>query len=315
MKKRLGFIGVGNMGGRMARFMLSKGYAITAFDTSPACMERMVAAGAKGASSPREVADEAEIVVACLPSFAACLEVALGENGIAGGKAARIYIESSTIGPTAVIELAEKLAEHRIAVLDAPISGGTKGAEEGTLTSIVSGAPETVQQGRSVLSDLARNVFVVGDRPGLAQTCKLVNNALSLTAMMLTSEAIVAGVAAGLDARTMIDVINVSTGRNSATLDKFPRMLARTGDSGQHAQNGLPHNLKDMELYLELCRSVGAPSFIGSTVTALWRVVANQYGGDMGSSSLLSVLKVFEEWAGVDVRSPGTKSRLRPHQH
>ena len=125
-------------------------------------------------------------------------------------------------------------------MLDAPISGGTKGAEDGTLTSIVSGAPGTVHEVRSVLSDLARNVFVVGDRPGLAQTCKLVNNALSLTAMMLTSEAIVAGVAAGLDARTMIDVINVSTGRNSATLDKFPRMLAHTGDSGQHAQNGLP---------------------------------------------------------------------------
>jgi 3-hydroxyisobutyrate dehydrogenase-like beta-hydroxyacid dehydrogenase len=315
MKERLGFIGVGNMGGRMARYMMSKGYAVTAYDTSAACMQRMVKAGAKGAASPREVADDAEIVIACLPSFAACLEVALGENGIAGGKAARIYVESSTIGPAAVIELAEKLEQHRIAVLDAPISGGTQGAEDGTLTSIVSGANETVQEVRSVLSDLARNIFVVGDRPGLAQACKLVNNALSLTAMMLTSEALVAGVAAGLDARTMIDVINVSTGRNSATLDKFPRLLGRTGASGEPAQNGLSHNLKDMELYLELCRSVGAPSFIGSTVTTLWRVVANQYGGDTSVSSLSGVLKVYEQWAGVEVRNPGAKGRLRPNQH
>ena len=173
MTLRAGFIGVGHMGGGMARRLLSQGVKLTVYDASPDAMTRIAAKGADLATSARDVADREEIVFACLTSEKICRAVAFGPNGTAGGKAMKIYVEASTIGAPAVRDIAEGLARHGVETVDAPVSGGPTGADAGTLSTMVAGRPDLVQRLMPVFNHLAKKVFVIGEQPGLAQDAKL----------------------------------------------------------------------------------------------------------------------------------------------
>ena len=208
---------------------------------------------------------------------------------------------SSTLGLSTVRAIAEGLQKKNIDVVDMPVSGGPSWAVAGKLTTIVAGSPEARKKLEPILKDLAKNVFVVGDRPGLAQAAKLVNNAISLSGMMMAAEAITMGVKAGLDADTLIDIINASTGRNSATVDKFPKaVLPRTFDYGGPLEIGV----KDLDLYLDQGRALGVPTFLGANVAALFQYVVTQGGG---KEDLTALVKHFEKWAGVEVKGKAAK--------
>ncbi|MER2634285.1 MAG: NAD(P)-dependent oxidoreductase, partial [Rhizobiaceae bacterium] len=210
----------------------------------------------------------------------------------AGGSAVRIHVEMSTLGKEAMETIAGEVGAKGVGFLDAPISGGPGRAREGALTAIVAGDPQARAFARPVLDKLARNVFEVGDAPGQAQVVKLVNNMLSITAFVASCEAISVGVKAGLDARTMIDVINASTGRNSATVDKFPAaILPRKFQYGGPLSIGV----KDSQLFLDLARSAHMPAFVGSTVANLFAMIAEQLGPEQDYSN---TIKVFEAWGG-----------------
>ena len=291
----IGMIGLGHMGGAMAQRMMEQGHAVVGFDTAPDACARFQAAGGAVAESPRAVADRAEIVFACLPGKAASFDTAFGDRGIVHGRVVKIYVEMSTLGRAAVATIADNLSGSGIGFLDAPISGGPKGAQAGTLTAIVAGAESEIAAARGPLGTVASNIFVVGDMPGMAQVCKLVNNILSITAMVTSCEAIAMGVKAGLDARTMIDVINVSTGRNSATMDKFPKaILPRTFDYGGPLSIGV----KDIDLYLELARDTRMPAIMGFGVSGLFNHIVARLGADSDYSTMI---KVFEEWGDAVV--------------
>lgn len=292
----IGFIGTGNMGGGIVRRMLECGVGVTAFDVNPALLEPLRQLGATIVESQRAVADAAEIVFACLPSEEICRATALGPEGIAEGRRINIYVETSTIGPAAVTEIAAGLQARGIGVLDAPVSGGPKGAAAGTMAFITSGAPDVFERVAPVMQPAAKKVFHVGDRPGQAQMAKLVNNIISYTGAAIAYEAVVLGVKAGLDATTLVEVINASTGRNTTTAEKFPKaILTRTFDYG----GPLFINLKDLTLYLDQAEQLGMPSFIGSSVAQLWRLAAAQGVGRRDSTS---VIQCIEQWAGVEVR-------------
>src|SRR6266566_6154465 len=228
----IGFIGVGKMGGRLARRLVNAGYDLTIYDTNETAMQPFAGMGAHTADSPAAVASACEIVITCLPTPPVVQAVALGANGIADGNRVKIFIDMSTTGAKYAKRIAEGLAAKKIVAVDAPVSGGLAGAERGALAVMVSCADEVLPRIRPVL-EVFGEIFFVGRQPGQGQTMKLLNNLLSAAAMAISSEAIVMGVKAGLDPKVMVDVINSGSGRNTATQDKFPRsVLPRSFDYG-----------------------------------------------------------------------------------
>ena len=218
---KLGFIGLGNMGLPMAQRLLDAQYQIAVHDLNPDAVARLTVQGAEGADSPKAVADVADTVLVSLPTPQIVQSVVLGSNGIREGSEVKRFVDLSTSGAPAAQAVASALAESGIAAIDAPVSGGVSGAAAGTLALMVACSNADFEAAERILSHLGR-VFHVGQEPGLGQTMKLLNNYLSATALVATSEAAVFGVKAGLDPQTIIDVLNAGSGRNSATQDKFP---------------------------------------------------------------------------------------------
>jgi 3-hydroxyisobutyrate dehydrogenase-like beta-hydroxyacid dehydrogenase len=291
-KEHLGFIGVGRMGGPMARRLLEAGYGLTIYDTNEAAVAPLVAKGAQRASSPAQVASAAETVLASLPTPEIVRAVAAA---VTAGNRIKTFVDLSTTGPRVAAEVAGSLEEHGITTIDSPVSGGVAGAEKGTLAVMVSGPAEFVGRLRAPLEVIGK-VFVVGDKPGLGQTMKLVNNLLSVAALAITSEGIVMGVKAGLDPKLMTDVINAGSGRNSATQDKFPKaIIPRTFDAG--FATGLAY--KDVKLCLEEAEALGVPMLVGNVVRQLLGITKALYGAD---SDFTSIVRPVEAWAGVEVK-------------
>ncbi|MDI1286764.1 MAG: NAD(P)-dependent oxidoreductase [Reyranella sp.] len=292
----LGFVGVGRMGGPMASRLLDAGYRLCIYDLSEAATAPLVARGAELAASPAEVASAADIVLVSLPTPDIVRQVVLGGNGgIINGSKVRLLIDLSTTGPSVATEVAAQLAERRIGWVDAPVSGGVTGAKAGTLAVMVSCPKPALVEIEPVLKVFGR-LFYTGEKPGLAQTAKLANNLLAATAIVATSEVMAMGVKAGLDAKVLIDIINASSGRNSATQDKFPRaVLPGTFDFG--FTTALSY--KDVRLCIEEAEAMGIPMVVGAAVRQMLAVTKARFGGD---SDFTFVAKVLEEWAGVEIR-------------
>ncbi len=290
----IGFIGLGNMGFPMARRLVEAGHALVVFDTRKNAMDRLVALGAQAASSPKDVADRAETVMASLPSLSASLEVATGKDGVIEGKRVKRFVDLSTVGSQMAVRIHDILAKRNLIQLDSPVSGGVGGAEKGTLAVMVSGPRAEFEAVRPALEVIGK-VFFIGAKPGSAQTMKLANNLLSGTAVVATSEAVVMGVKAGLDPAVMIDVINAGSGMNTASRDKFPRsILPRSFDFG--FATGLM--VKDIRLALEEMKSLGLSMEVAEAVGRLWEVVIREMGPE---SDFTSAIRPIENAAGVVV--------------
>lgn len=287
----LGFVGLGHMGLPMAGRLLAAGHRVVVCDTRAEATDRAVALGAVGASSPRDVADRADVVLASLPTPDASTAVA---DAVAEGGAVTLFVDLSTTGSQAAQRNQATLAAHGIGMLDCPVSGGVPGAQNGTLALMVSGPPAEFERARTVLDVLGRPIFV-GEKPGAAQTMKLVNNLMAATSLAATAEVMVAGVKAGLDAAVMIDVLNAGSGATHASRDKFPRsVLPRTFDYG--FATGLM--VKDLRLYLQEAHALGMPTTLASAVVAVWETVLQTQGAD---SDFTCVVKPLEQAAGVIV--------------
>jgi 3-hydroxyisobutyrate dehydrogenase-like beta-hydroxyacid dehydrogenase len=293
-QQTIGFVGVGRMGGRMARRLIEAGYGLAIFDTTDAAAAPLVALGARRLDSAAAVASEAEIVLASLPTPPIVETVALGPKGVAEGSRVKIFVDMSTTGATYAKRVAEGLAVKGIQAVDAPVSGGIAGAEKGTVAVMVACSDETFDKLKPVLDNIGK-VFHVGRQPGQGQTMKLLNNLLSATAMAISSEAVVMGVKAGLDPTMIIDVINSGSGRNTATQDKIPRcVIPRTFDFGFAI--GLLN--KDIRLCLQEADALGVPMVVGSAVRQLLAIATGSLGPD---ADMTELVKPVEEWAGVRV--------------
>ncbi|HEX3285646.1 MAG TPA: NAD(P)-dependent oxidoreductase [Mycobacterium sp.] len=294
----VGFVGLGNMGFPMARRLLSNGYEVLVCDKRDDVVAAAVAAGARAMASPRAIAAHAETVLASLPSLQASIDVATGDDGVAHGGMVRRYVDLSTVGSRTARHVADALAARGIAAFDSPVSGGVAGAEKGTLAVMVSGPRTHFDDIKPVLETIGRPIFV-SEKPGAAQTMKLVNNMLAATALATTAEAVVMGVKAGLDAEVMIDVLNAGSGGTHASRDKFPRaVLPRTFDYG--FATGLM--VKDVRLYLEEAAELGLPTEIATTVGRVWESVLREEGPE---SDFTCVVKPMEAAAGVIVGEHG----------
>jgi 3-hydroxyisobutyrate dehydrogenase-like beta-hydroxyacid dehydrogenase len=277
----------------MARRLIEAGHGVVAFDVSATACDALAVRGASIASSARAVTDSVPVVFLSLPNPQVVVDTMLGEQGAIDGNRLEVCVDLSTSGPEAAIKLAVVLAERNIASLEAPVSGGVKGAREGTLSLMVSG-PQTAWQRVRPLLEIFGRPFFMGETAGAGQTMKLVNNLLGACAIAITAEGMTIGVKAGLDPVRMIDVLNVSSGRSSATLDKWPRaVLPRTFDFGFAA--GLC--LKDVRLCLAAARALGVPLGVGTAVCELLERTVHTWGAE---SDFTAMTKIVESDAGLD---------------
>lgn len=293
--QQLGFIGVGRMGFHMVDRLLKAGHQVTIYDVDKPAVSRLEGMGAKGAASAAAVASAAETVLVSLPTPDIVRETALGEKGVIGGTKVKTFIDLSTTGPLMAVEVAAVLEKKGIVAVDAPVSGGPKGAEKGTLAIMVSGPNKLADNLRPILEVLGK-VFWVGEKAGMGQTMKVINNVMSATSFAITSEAFVMGAKAGLDAETMLAVVNSSSGKNNATEDKFPRyVLPRTFDFGF----ALDLMLKDVTLGLRYAEALGVPMMVGNATRQLLSITKSREGGHV---DLTRTVCTVEEWAGVQVK-------------
>ncbi|MEM5403408.1 NAD(P)-dependent oxidoreductase [Paraburkholderia unamae] len=289
----LGFIGVGTMGRPMARRLIEAGHALIVFDRDETAVAELAAIGAVAAQSVREVADRARVVFTSLPTPEIFREVALGTGGLREGEAVKMLVDFSTVGSRTEKAVAEGLRERGIETVDAPVSGGAAGAKKGSLAIMVAGASTALDEVRP-LFDIFGKVFVVGTEPGQGQLLKLLNNMLSSTAFAITSEAFVAGMRGGLDPEVMMSVINAGSGKNGATLDKFPKhVLPRSFDFGFPVGSVC----KDIGLAVEECQALGVPMWVGNIARQVWNYAAMQEGA---ARDMTELVRYVERWSATE---------------
>lgn len=302
MTQEIGFIGLGAMGRPMVQRLLSAGNTVIAHDVDAGALRAAAAAGAQQATSPADVASRAEIVMVSLPTPDVVRRVALGENGIAAGGRARIYVDLSTTGARTAQEVAKGLEPHGIVSLDAPVSGGVAGATAGTLAVMVSGDEAAFETVRPALTEIGRNTRLVGSKVGQGQTLKLVNNLMAAANLAVASECLVMGVKAGLDPDIMVDVINKSSGRSFVTEAFIAKaVLSREFDFGFRMEL----MSKDVRLALEEAEAVGATMF---TCSAAKQLYAYAMAHGAGPSDVTTLIKVLEQWGGATVEGKGSQA-------
>jgi 3-hydroxyisobutyrate dehydrogenase-like beta-hydroxyacid dehydrogenase len=263
MRTPFGFLGLGRMGAPMATRLVAAGFDVTAHDVAGTA-ERLPD-GARRADTLAGVTAAAEIVLLSLPDGPAVREAATAITGEPGR--CRAVVDLSTIGIEAAQEVATTLRKAGIAYLDAPVSGGVSGAVAGTLAVMAAGPKALFDEVESGLNEIGGNVFHLGEKPGQGQAMKLLNNFLSATAMAATAEAVVFGESLGLDLGTMLRVLNVSSGQNTATSDKFPkRVLTGTFDAGFATRL----MTKDVALYRKAVARQGTARELADAVGGVW---------------------------------------------
>lgn len=250
----VGFIGLGNMGGRMARCLISKDTPVLGFDPRT---ENVTAVGAEVAESAQDVTWRSDVVLLSLPDSRVVESVMDGPDGvIAAAREGQVIVDLSTAAPESTRRIHADLAERGAAYLDAGISGGAAAAEKGALTLMVGGDADALDRVRGVLDQFATSIFHSGPS-GAGHTTKLLNNFLNAIALSATAEVMVAGRKAGLDLATLLEVFNKSSGINFATINRFPKMI-----TGDYLKGGLTNTLmmKDVVLYTELLSELGVAS-------------------------------------------------------
>jgi 3-hydroxyisobutyrate dehydrogenase len=294
-KPKVGFIGLGTMGGQMARRLVEQGYTVRGYDPNAERAARAKAAGVVLDTSPGRVAAASDFVLSSLPDPAAVRGAYLGEDGVlAGSHAGMVWIDLSTIDPETCREVAAKAAAAKIDCLDAPVSGGPNEAGSGKLVFMVGGAPAVVERARPVLQALGTEIHHVGPL-GSGLVVKLVNNVMSMGNMVVAAEAMVLGVKAGMDPRQLFDILSTSGGRSHHFLKRMPNVLA--GDFTPNFSIAL--SKKDVSLALGLAAGLGFPMMVASAVRQVYEAAAAQ---GLANQDMAAVTRLYEEWAGVEVR-------------
>jgi 3-hydroxyisobutyrate dehydrogenase-like beta-hydroxyacid dehydrogenase len=291
MAETIGFIGLGNMGTPMASRLAEAGYQLVVFDTRDDVIAPFISRGATRASSAADVGSQAETVLVSLPT-PDIVQTVVAE--IAQGSAVKTVVDLSTTGPKVGAAIAADLKGRGITFVDSPVSGGVGGAKAGTLAVMVSCPRATYERLEPMLKNVGK-VFFIGEAPGSAQMMKLCNNLMSAAAMAISAEAITAGVKAGIDPAVMVDVINVSSGMNTATTQKFPKsILNRRFDYG--FATGLM--FKDVRLCLEEAEGMGLDLETAKAVRSVWQKMNDQFGPE---SDFTRIVEMVEKPAGVTV--------------
>ncbi len=289
----VGFVGLGNMGRPMAERMIGAGDKLVVNDRAQAAVAALTSAGASEASSLDELATRVETIFLSLPTPDVVL--AVGRTIAANPGIVKRVVDLSTTGPKAEMDLAEILAAASVSLIDSPVSGGVAGAKKGTLALMAAGPSADFAIVEPMLLTLGK-VIRVAEEPGKAQVMKLINNICSAAALAITSEAMVMGAKAGLDADVMIEVLNAGSGRTSASVDKIPRFVLPRGFDFGFA---ISLSLKDIRLCLEEADRLGVPMMVGNAVRMLFSITKAELGPD---ADMTAIIRPLEQWAETEVR-------------
>lgn len=280
----IGFIGLGNMGGRMTRCIVAGGMPVLGYDRDEAAAAR---AGATAAASARAVVEGADIILLSLPDSTVIERVLEGDGGIIGHvRPGQVIADMSTASAASTRRLAARFAEKGVAFVDAGISGGAAAAEKGALTLMVGGDADAVARLEPVFALIARKVIVMGGS-GAGHTAKLLNNFLNAVSLAATAEVMVAGKKAGLDLHKLLEVLNASSGVNFATLNRFPKIV-----DGDYLEGGLTSKLmtKDVLLYCDLLHELGVSSLNAAGPMASFGLATALGYGDVISNRVVDAI-------------------------
>ena len=291
---RVGYIGLGLMGKSIARNILKAGFSVVVHNRSRAAVDELVAEGAKAANSPKEVAEQVDIVFTNLPDSPDVEKVALGENGIlAGGRAGLIVVDNSTIKPASARLVAEKLKEKGIFSLDAPVSGGDIGAKNGTLTIMVGGEVEALEKVMPVFQAMGKTITHVGDA-GAGQVAKAANQIMVAAQMVAMGELLVFSKKAGVDPRKVVDAIKAGAAQCWALDIKPPRLFDGNRNPGFKSYM----QLKDMKIVLDTAKEYGVPVTSTEENTRFYQMMIDMGLGELDNSAVVGVI---EKLAGVEI--------------
>lgn len=294
---KIGIVGTGRMGNLFSQNLIKAGLPIVVMDLNKAAYENLIGLGAEAAHSPAEVAERANVIITSLPKNEIVQEVIFGKQGILeGAKPGTIVIDMSTTFPLTTRFLGKEASKKGVDFLDAPVSGGPKGAREGTLAIMVGGEKKVFEKARPVLEKIGNRVFYVGEL-GAGQSLKLVNNLIYNLNRLAMAEGLALGAKAGIDPKTMVDVIGASTG-NSFALQYLAQDILRGNFEGR--ESSLKLACKTLRLISELADELNAPLFLTNLAKQIYNM-AKARGFEEESPS--SVIKLYEEILGVQVRS------------
>jgi len=293
----IGFIGIGQMGKHMSRRILEAGYNLTVHDLKKEAATPLLERGARWGDTPGDVAKSCRVVISSLPTPQDVEQVVYGTNGLKSGwKAGDIYIDMSTGSPSTIRRIAEDAKTMEVAVLDAPVSGGTKGAEAGTLAIMVGGDSASLERVRKVLETMGQRIFPVGS-VGCGNIAKLVNNLISLACNSISAEGFMLGARAGINPGVLLDIIKVSTGNNWCA-QQYPDTVFK-GNFEPGFKVGLAY--KDISLALAFGEEYGVPLPVGAAVQKDLRDTIAAGFEDKGVDAVILPL---EDTVGVKVRLP-----------
>ena len=295
-RPRIGFLGMGAMGGPMARRLVQAGFPVVGYDVSEARAAAAARDGVSLAKSPAAAAEAADVVLSSLPNPAAVRAAYLGANGaVSALRASAVCVDLSTSDPATWAEVAEAARARGAGALGAPGSGGAAAAGRGELVVRVGGAAAVLDRVRPVLETLGAEIHHLGPL-GAGHVVKLVNNVMSMCNVAVAAEAMVLGVRAGMDPARLFEVLSTSGGRSHHFLKRFPNVLA--GDFTPYFSIALSR--KDLSLALRMAESLGVPMLATSTVRQIYEAAAAQ---GLDDADMAGVTTLYEQWAGVKVRA------------
>lgn len=293
---KIGFIGIGAMGKPMALHLLRAGYSLVVNDVSEAAVQELVARGAAGAATPQDLAVQADVIITMLPNGAIVEQVLLGEQGVfAGARPGLTVIDMSSVAPGFSREMAELASRRQLHYLDAPVSGGVKGAAEGALTIMVGGEPETVTRFRPLLEVIGKKIYHVG-AVGAGDAVKIVNNLLLAVNMAAVAEAFVLGTKLGLNPQTLFDVISASSGNSYALTAKMPNFVFKGNFAPGFA---VDLQYKDLELATQTAKELKVPLLLSNVAQQIFEQAR---AAGLGREDISAVIKPLEELLDIEVR-------------
>ncbi len=294
MNERVGFVGLGIMGQGMARNLLKAGYSVRVWNRTSSRMDPLIEAGATAGASPADVAANCDIVAVCVSDTPDVQEVILGENGILSGvQAGALVIDFSTISPQATIDIAEQLSAKGVKMLDAPVSGGSEGAANGTLSIMIGGDEDQVERARGLFEAMGNTITHVG-KQGAGQTVKLVNQILVVGNCLAMCEALIFAQAGGVDLEKCLNAVTGGAAGSWMLANRGPQIIDRDW------RPGFTINLqqKDVRLIMQEADALGVPVLLSGQVFSLYRTLQQAGLGEEGNHALV---KALENLSGVEV--------------
>ncbi len=294
MSDNVGFIGLGIMGQGMARNILNAGFSLTVWNRTTGKTEDLVQAGAKAAASPAEVAANSNITVICVSDTPDVEAVMRGDNGVlAGLQSGSIVIDCSTISPIVTRELSQAVAEKGASMLDAPVSGGSEGAVNGTLSIMIGGEADAFERALPVFETMGKTITHVGNS-GAGQTVKLVNQILVVCTMLGVSEALLFAQAGGVDLQKTLDAVSAGAAGSWMLSNRGPQVIRRDWRPGFM----IDLQQKDVRLVLDAAEQMGVPVPGTALIHQLYSTLINQGLGAEGNHAMV---KALENLAGIEI--------------